>query len=574
MSRHEPGSSWGRRFTGRPPRKTVITKAAITKAVLAAAVVAALLPSTGSTASAATTINSAVVLDASAFAVSPSGTMAVIVRAHDGQLAAARNAVVNAHGTIGVDLSIIDGFAASIPATALSQLQHASAIVSITPDVETSAQGSSYSPYTDPGGPVGLSYDLGSIQYWNNGFTGRGVGVALIDSGIAPVDALAAPGKVFYGPDFTPTGYFREQRGLDGYGHGTFMAGLIAGRDPGAHYPYINSGAFVGVAPDAHIVSVKVADYNGATTESAVIAGMQWAVQHRDDPGLNIKVMNLSLGVRDGLPYTYDPIDAAAEVAWKSGITVVAAAGNDHGKGLLAPANDPYVIAVGAVDGGNTLSVADDKVASFSDVGDGRRNPDIAALGTHIVSLRDPGSTIDQQYGRGPGSVTAELMRGSGTSESAAITSGAVALLVSQRPGISPDQVKATLKAYAMPLPNLTPTNAGAGALNLAWIFPMPTANSPQYWPSAARWIVPRTDTRGAASSTPQGAVWSGAVWSTVDFNGAVWTGAVWSGAAWTGAAWTGAVWSGAVWSGAAWTGAVWSGAVWSDANWQTDGWR
>jgi serine protease AprX len=490
------------------------------------------------------------------------------VRAHDGQLGAARDAVVKAGGTIGADLSIIGGFAATVPASALRQLQRANAIASITPDFATSSQGSTYSPYTDPGGPVGLSYDMGFIQYWNNGFTGRGVGVALIDSGIAPVAALAAPGKVFYGPDFTPTGYFRQQRGLDGYGHGTFMAGLIAGHNPNAVYPYINSAAFVGAAPDAHIVSVKVADYNGASTESAVIAGMQWAVQHRGDPGLNIKVMNLSLGVRDGLSYTNDPIDAAAEVAWKSGITVVASTGNDGRQGLLAPANDPYVIAVGAVDGGNTLSVSDDAVATFSDVGDGVRNPDIAALGTHIVSLRDPGSNIDQRFGNGAGSVTSELMRGSGTSESAAITSGAVALLVSQRPGITPDQVKATLKANAMPLPNLTPNNAGAGALNMSWVFPQPTADSPQNWPAASSRLIPATNTGGAASSTAQGAVWSGAVWSTVDWNGAVWSGAVWSGAAWSGA-----VWSGAVWSGVKWTGAVWSGAVWSDSNWQTVGW-
>lgn len=563
-SRHDSGSRADGRFTGRFTRKAFVAKA-----VLAAAVIAALLPASGSTATAVTPNSGAVSVDASAFVVSPSGTTAVIVRAHDGQLASAYDAVLQAHGTIGADLSIISGFSATIPAAALTQLQHASSIASITPDVATTPQSSTYSPYTDPGGPVGLSYDMGFIQYWNNGFTGRGVGVALIDSGIVPVAALAAPGKVFYGPDFTPTGYFRQQRGLDGYGHGTFMAGLIAGRSPGASYPYINSAAYVGVAPDAHIVSVKVADYNGATTESAVIAGMQWAVRHRSDPGLNIKVMNLSLGVRDGLPYTIDPIDAAAEVAWKSGITVVAAAGNDGRTGLLAPANDPYVIAVGAVDGGNTLSVSDDTVATFSDIGDGQRNPDIAALGTHIVSLRDPGSNIDQNFGWGAGSVTSELMRGSGTSESAAITSGAVALLVSQRPGISPDQVKATLKAYAMPLPNLQPTNAGAGALNLAWVFPMPTANSPQYWPSASSWLIPSTNTGGSASSTPQGAVWSGAVWSAVNFSGAVWSGAVWSGAVWSGA-----VWSGAVWSGAKWTGAVWSGAVWSDANWQTVGWQ
>src|SRR5664279_2686008 len=168
---------------------------------------------------------------------------------------------------------------------------------------------------------------------------------------------------------------------------------------------YANSGYFLGVAPDAHIVSVKVADAAGATVQSAVIAGIQWVVQHRNDSGLNIKVLNLSLGVRDGLPYTRDPLDVAAEAAWKSGITVVTASGNDGKIGMTAPANDPYVIAVAAVDTGASQSPSDDIAAGFSDQGDGTRNPDFATLGTHVVGLRVPGSAIDNQYGNGPGNI-------------------------------------------------------------------------------------------------------------------------------------------------------------------------
>ena len=119
------------------------------------------------------------------------------------------------------------------------------------------------------------------------------------------MNGLATPGKVIYGPDFTPTGYFTEVRGLDTFGHGTFMAGLIAGKDNGLTAPYDTKGSsFLGTAPDAHIVSVKVADALGATNQSAIIAGIGWVVSHRNDSGLNIRVLNLSLGVRTGTAYT------------------------------------------------------------------------------------------------------------------------------------------------------------------------------------------------------------------------------------------------------------------------------
>ena len=278
--------------------------------------------------------------------VSASG--AYIVQSAAGHSSQAKRDVIALGGTVGIDLPIIDGFGASLSPAAASALAGSADVREVSPDAATTTQGNSYNPATDVGGPAGLSSDIGYNTYWSQRVSGQGVGVALIDSGVAPVPALSASGKVIYGPDFTPTGYFTQVRALDTYGHGTFMAGLIAGRQPGATAPYnATSGYYLGVAPDAHIVSVKVADATGATVQSAVIAGIQWVVQHRNDSGLNIKVLNLSMGVRDGLPYTIDPLDVAAEAAWQSGITVVAAAGNDGKIGMTAPANDPYVIAVG-----------------------------------------------------------------------------------------------------------------------------------------------------------------------------------------------------------------------------------
>jgi len=505
---------------------------------------------------------------ATTVAASPTGSY--IVQATAGHVGDAKKDVAALGGQVGLDLSIINGFSATLSPTAAAALARSSDVREVSADAVSSVEGSTYDPWTDAGGTVGLSSDIGYNAYWNQGIAGKGIGVALIDSGVAPVPALSGTGKIFYGPDFTPTGYFSQVRGLDTFGHGTFMAGLIAGRDPGATAPYYaNSGYFLGAAPDAHIVSVKVADASGTTVESAVIAGIQWVVQHQADSGLNIKVLNLSLGVRSPLPYTRDPLDAAVEAAWKSGITVVAAAGNDGLQGMTAPANDPYVIAVGAVDTGSTLSVSDDLVASFSNVGDGTRNPDFGTLGTHILSLRVPGSAIDRQYASGS-AVNSQLMRGSGTSEAAAITSGSAALLIAQRPGITPDQVKATMAVHATWLPNLSGGNLGAGELNMGWVLNAATEYRTQSWPSASGAPAPISSVQSAhASTTPSGATWTGATWTAHSWSGATWTGATWTGATWTGATWTGATWTGATWTGATWTGATWTDAAWTTNSWE-----
>jgi serine protease AprX len=532
---------------------------------ISAATAAALLP-LGGIASASTSPNTPA-------ASGPAASY--IVQAAAGHVANARADALALGGVIGADLPIVNGFSASLTPAAADRLSRDADVRVVSSDYAGTTQGSTYNAPTDAGSPIGLSSAIGYNAYWNVGLSGQGVGVALIDSGVAPVSALSTSGKVFYGPDFTPTGYFTQVRGLDTFGHGTFMAGLIAGRDPGARAPYYaNSGYFLGAAPDAHIVSVKVADASGATVESAVISAIQWVVAHKDDPGLNIKVLNLSLGIRSPMPYYQDPLDAAVEAAWKAGITVVAAAGNDGKTGMTAPANDPYVIAVGAVDTGSTQSVSDDVVASFSNVGDGTRNPDFGTPGTHIVSLRVPGSAIDQQYGAGS-MVTNALMRGSGTSESAALVSGSAALLIGQRAGITPDQVKATMAVHSMWLPNLSGTNLGAGELNMAWTLKAATEYRTQSWRSAAGAPAPVSAVMGArAATTPAGSTWTGSTWTSRNWTGSTWTGSTWTGSTWTGSTWTGSTWTGSTWTGSTWTGSTWTGSTWTDAAWTTKNWE
>jgi serine protease AprX len=309
-------------------------------------------------------------------------------------------------------------------------------------------------PIADAGALTGnllsSSYDrtLGVTPLWRFGLTGSGVGVAVVDTG---VDGAL--------PDFRSAddGHSRvvetavTNQGAttvqDTYGHGTDVAGIIAGdganRDPSDPL----RGQYVGVAPDANLISVKVADDSGRATVLDVIYGLQFVVDHQRD--YNIRVVNLSLDSTTPQSYKTDPLDAAAESAWMHGIVVVASAGN-RGTAAdavqFAPANDPYVITVGAVDDRGTPRTGDDTVASFSSRGltqDGFAKPDIYAPGTHILSVLAPNSTFSTMC---PACVVGgEYIRTSGTSMAAPMISGLVADLLQEHPSWTPDQVKGAL---------------------------------------------------------------------------------------------------------------------------------
>src|SRR4051812_34511273 len=268
---------------------------------------------------------------------------------------------------------------------------------------------------------------VGAHAAWQAGATGQGVDVALVDTGVTPVQGLDAPGKLIYGPDLSWDSQDASVSNVDGYGHGTAMAGIIAGNDGTA-------GGYTGVAPGARIVSVKVAAATGAADVSQMIAGIDWVVQHAHDPGMNIRVLNLSLGTNATQSYQLDPLAHAAENAWHHGIVVVVSVGNDGSStnAVADPANDPYLLAVGAEDPKGTVSSTDDTVASFSQRGTGQRRPDVVAPGAYVLGLLSPGSTLAAQY---PNAVFGgRFLRGSGTSQAAAVASGAVADLLSARP--------------------------------------------------------------------------------------------------------------------------------------------
>ena len=351
---------------------------------------------------------------------------------------------------------------------------------------------------------------------------GTGVDVALIDSGAVPVGGLAEPGRVIYGPDFSSERRDRRLATLDTFGHGTHLAGLIAGRDPVT--------GFAGVAPGARIVSLKVAGSDGETSLAQVLAALDWVHRNRNANGLNIRVVNLALGVEDRGGYKRDVLAWAVEQLWREGIVVVAAAGNNgaYADRLDIPAADPFVIAAGASDTRDTVDPADDRVADFSSRSR-YRTPDVVAPGAKVVSLRVPGSALDREYPAAR--IGGAYFRGSGTSQAAAVVSGIVARLLSAKPELAPDQVKALLKAGAVDLPD--PREAdGAGRVDLKRTLaaPVPAAESVRQ-----TWEPAYLDRRGLARALHDndeyatgGAEWSGRRWS-----GRRWSGRRWSGASW-----------------------------------------
>jgi serine protease AprX len=446
----------------------------------------------------------------------------------------------------------------------------------------------------DSGSDLGSPYNtrdlIGAGDFWRAGFTGKGVDVALIDSGVTPVRGLAGRGKILNGPDLSFESQRASTRYLDTYGHGTHMAGIIGGRDPGVYQVSASDSThFLGIAPDSRIISIKVADARGGTDVSQVIAAIDWVVEHRNKDGLNIRVLNLSFGTDSTQDARFDPLSYAVEAAWRKGIVVVVAVGNDGftADRVTMPAANPYVLAVGSTDDRGTATKADDVVADFSTRGSTTRGPDLVAPGKSVVSLRDPGSYIDVNYPRGliPGDAEKRFFRGSGTSQATAVVSGAAALLLQQRPTLTPDQVKKIFTSTATAMPAADPIGRGAGQLDVAAAVNAPTPIKVQTYP-AALGTGSLERSRGSAHVTDpttglvltgeldiMGQAWNPTTWAVSCAAGTAWIGGQWNGRTWSGSGWSGNSWAGRTWSTGAWTGANWAGTTWSSTTWSTAHW-
>ncbi|HEX2231947.1 MAG TPA: S8 family serine peptidase [Thermoleophilaceae bacterium] len=289
--------------------------------------------------------------------------------------------------------------------------------------------------------------------------TGKGVGVAVIDTGIA--DQM---------PEFRRYVHRTSSRVVatavtnpcaltdtDSYGHGTHVAGLIGGNSLMLDPSDPAYGTRMGVAPEANLVSVKVADEDGNATVLDVIAGLQFVVEYRK--AFNIRVANLSLAAAEPESYRLDPLDAAVEQAWFAGVVVVAAAGNggDAPDAVhYAPGNDPFAIAAGAVNDRNTRATEDDLLATWSSRGvtqDGFHKPDVLAPGTSLAAPVPVGSDLTEECPDCTGG--GRYFKMGGTSMSAALVSGVAALILEENPDWTPNQVKGALRSTLTDVPGV-----------------------------------------------------------------------------------------------------------------------
>jgi serine protease AprX len=482
-------------------------------------------------------------------------------------------------------LSLIDSGAGFANAAGIEALSLAPTVAFIHHDATVGPQPSAAPPV--PAAPEQVSSVYPQVVKANKvlqqGIAGRGVTVAILDSGIAPDADLVQPdNRLLASVNFADT-----RLTSDPGGHGTHIAGIVAGNG------IRSRGEFIGIAPQANVVDVRVLGSTGSGRISSVIRGIEWVLAHRT--AYNIRVINLSFGAPARLSYRADPMSAAVEIAWRRGLVVVAASGNGGPQRdtVVTPGIDPYVITVGATDDRGTLGRGDDMLAWFSAWGspDSNAKPDLVAPGRRLVSLRVRGSTLDMLF---PDRVVvaqngATYFRLTGTSMATGVVSGAAALLLQRRPNLTPDQVKAllvgTTQAYGgvsgQVLPD--PIADGSGLLDAyAAVNTAPNAAPgpggllfgalrPVYSLVCANHELRPAD--GFARALYPVLFGSPLQWKDPLFGGIFWPLLTWDTLVWSSIAWDNFAWDSVSWDSVAWDSIAWDSIAWDSIAWDSIAW-
>jgi serine protease AprX len=394
----------------------------------------------------------------------PGGSSRVIIRSSNGSLGSVASLLRLAGGTPGRTLKSIRSQVAVVPNAALR-------LLATSPDIERISLDRPVAGAMDR-----TAHTVGASAIRQDlGYDGSGIGVAVVDSGITSWhdDLAGADGRLRVSRfvDFVTS----HKRLEDEYGHGTHVAGIIAGNG------FDSDGGRTGIAPGAHLVVLRVLDGEGRGYVSDVIAALEYAIDHRQE--FNIRIVNVSIAAGVFESYNTDPLTLAAQRAVQAGMVVVAAAGNIgqgvNGRtlygGITSPGNAPWVLTVGASSHMGTIDRVDDTIASFTSRGptaiDIGAKPDLVAPGLGIESLSNPASTLYSDAspyllpGTKPTSYLPYLSL-SGTSMSAPVVSGTAALMLQANPALTPNQVKAILQYTAQVYANYDPLTEGAGFLN------------------------------------------------------------------------------------------------------------
>ncbi|MGB5049993.1 MAG: S8 family peptidase, partial [Caldilineaceae bacterium] len=392
-------------------------------------------------------------------------------------------------------------------------------------------------------------------EVWNEApayLQGQDIAVAVVDSGVGIVEDLN--GRRVRDINFS----HGHQNGKDQYGHGTFVATVLAGDGKHSH------GEFTGIAPKTKLVNVRVSDDHGRGTEGDVLQALQWIFDNAEKD--NIRVVNLSLNAAVAQSYHTSPLAAGVEMLWLKGIVVVVSAGNNGSADLYPPANSPRVITVGATDDKGTPSIDDDIVAHFSAWGEdesGHTKPDLVAPGTNIIAFVPGNGKLTMGKEHPENAIDANYFRMSGTSMSAPLVTGAVAMLLQSEPRLTPDQVKFRLMATAnKEWKGYDAARAGAGYLDIYKATHTSTTNY------ANEGLAPSELLRSVMENIIGNEVLgdSGFTWGDVNWNSVNWNSVNWnSGFTWS----TSFTWG----SDVNWNSVNWNSVNWNSVNWNSDFW-
>jgi serine protease AprX len=498
--------------------------------------------------------------------LAPPPELQLIVQLWDGDELATIGAIQTLGGVVTDELPVVNGVGVRATASEAGAIAGLGGVRAVSLDVPVLAQS-----VVGDGGPDSVHLDVvGASAAHAGDQRGAGVNVAVIDTGIADVAALAdriVPVPAAGGGTARCVNFSDEAGCDDSYGHGTFVAGLVHD-----------------VAPEAGLVSVKLSGRDGTSSVSRLLKALAWVITFKDE--LDIEVVNLSLRTYSPLSYRVDPVNFAVQRAWASGLTVVVSAGNQGpADGSIAkPADDPWVITVGSTDDQGTIALGDDVVSSFSARGpsipDGVAKPDVVAPGRSLVSLRSPGSEADLRY---PNVIDADRRRGSGTSFSAPLVSGAAAVLAAADPAATNDRIKFALRASGRAVPGAGESAAGAGTIDVAGALSAPAgvANQERFHPlfqvasvASAGDVAHSVFELAWLGGAVQGSNWQGSNWQGSNWQGSNWQGSNWQGSNWQGSNWQGSNWQGSNWQGSNWQGSNWQGSNWQGSNWQGSNWQ
>ncbi|MCW2615970.1 MAG: peptidase and in kexin sedolisin [Frankiales bacterium] len=477
------------------------------------------------------------------------GATTVVVTSATGGVEAAAAAVRTAGGTVLSRLSLIDGVGATLPTDAVLAPGY-----SVVANIPMSLTASKKNPGLErEATAVREALGLGPAAD-----QGAGTTVAVVDTGVTDVPDLA--GRLQH---VDVTGTWLPGQPRDAYGHGTFVAGVVAGDGSSS-----DDRRYAGVAPGADVLDVRVADADGSTDLVTVLAGLEEAAR----PEHGVDVVNLSMSSGSPLPHQIDPLTVALDRLWAQGIVVVVPSGNDGpGTGTVtSPGSDPVLLTVGALDERLTATRSDDVVPGFSGRGPTRQGdakPDLVAPGRSLVSLRAPGSSADLEN---PASVVdGSYFRGSGTSFSTALVSGSAALLREQHGDLRPDQVKALVTATAYGAKGLKDArDAGAGGLDLPRALATPPTQAPDavvdsrppgdeaVWEEFLQ-AVEDGDRRAAADS-----------WARLSLASHRWAANSWSSHRWAANSWSSHRWADAGTSADEWALRLWASHRWASHRW------